>query len=267
MTQREAQIYWNQWHAFQQRNEKRFAKEFYKALQIQVRAFARTQDVMQIPTFPIYTVLNKLYTVVAPKWARISRDQSLKADDLFVTGRLGFNERIVELMRQYYGVNLLNDAELMTQYSREVIARVLSKAAETGASFDDVVAELLRHPEFSAMRARRIARTETVTAANAGAMVYAQNSGNVMEKVWIAVKDKRTRHSHRDIDGTRLDIDTAFNMPRSQQNAKYGDISMQQPGARQQPNGLPVPAVEVVNCRCTVAFQAKRDSRGNIIRR
>lgn len=267
MTQREEQTYWNQWHAFQQANEKRFTKEFYKALQIQVRAFAKTQDVMQIPTFPIYTALNKLYTVVAPKWARVSRDQSFKADDLFVTGRLGFNERIVQLMRQYYGIDLLNDAELMTQYSREVIVRVLSQAAETGASFDDIVKELLRHPEFSAMRARRIARTETVTAANAGAMVYAQNSGNVMEKVWIAVKDKRTRHSHRDINGTRLSVEEAFNMPLTPKNQKYGPIQMQQPGARQQPNGLPVPAVEVVNCRCTVAFRAKRDSRGNIIRR
>ena len=94
-------------------------------------------------------------------------------------------------------------------------------------------------------------------------MIYANESGNVMEKVWIAVKDKRTRHDHKTVDGTRLPIETAFTLT----NAKLGDIGMMQPGVRTQPNGLAVPASEVVNCRCTVAFQAKRDRNGRIIRR
>ena len=113
------------------------------------------------------------------------------------------------------------------------------------------------------MRARRIARTETVTAANGAAMIYAQNSGNEMEKIWIAVKDNRTRHDHRQIDGNRQSIEEPFTLV----SPKYGDVFMMQPGVRQQSNGLPVPAAEVVNCRCTVAFRAKRDSQGRIIRR
>jgi hypothetical protein len=176
---------------------------------------------------------------------------------------MGFNARIVELIRQYYGERLLNDAQLMTDYSREIIVRVLGEAAGTGASFDDIVKMLLEHPEFGAMRARRIARTETVTAANGAAMVYAENSGNVMEKIWIAVKDARTRHDHKAVDATRLDIQTPFDLF----NQKYGKVQMMQPGARIQPSGLPVPAVEVVNCRCTVAFRAKRGADGRIIRK
>lgn len=262
MTQQEQNKYYYEWHKFQQRYEKYYEKKFLKALKLQVAAFIKTQDVMSIPSFPIYTVLVNLYKTVGTRWARVARVSMTKA-----TGQMGFNERIVELMRQYYGIDLLNDAEDITSYTKEVIQNVLSDAALTGASFDDIVRQLTSSTELGAMRARRIARTETVTAANGSAMVYAQTSGNVMEKIWISVKDKRTRHNawanHKTIDGTTIDINEPFNL----KSQKLGDIQMMQPGVRKQPNGLPVPASQVVNCRCVVAFQAKRDRQGRIIRR
>lgn len=263
MTASEQNKYWYKWHKFQQRSEKAFTTKFTKALQEQVRAYIKTQDLMSIPVFPIYDTLIKLYLTVGPAWAREVRVDAYKADDNLPKGQIGFNDRIVELMRNYFGVDLLNDANLMTTYSRQVIQSVLSKAAETGASFDEIVKQLLQNPEFNAMRARRIARTETVTAANGAAIIYANASGNEMEKIWIAVKDNRTRHDHRQVDGSLLPIDQPFTLV----NAKLGEIQMMQPGVRRQPNGLDVPAGEVVNCRCTVAFRAKRDSRGNIVRR
>jgi len=262
MTQAEQNKYFYEWHKFQQRYEKYYEKKFTAALKVQVAAFLKTQDVMSIPSFPIYTVLVNLYKTVGPRWARISKLSMTKA-----TGQMGFNERIVELMRQYYGIDLLNDAEDITAYTKEVIQKILSDAAITGASFDDIVRQITTSSELGPMRARRIARTETVTAANGAAMIYAQTSGNVMEKVWISVKDKRTRHNawanHVTIDGTRLDIEEPF-LLKSQ---KLGDIFMMQPGVRKQPNGLAVPASEIVNCRCVVAFNAKRDRQGRIIRR
>jgi len=262
MTQAEQNKYFYEWHKFQQRYEKYYEKKFTAALKVQVAAFLKTQDVMAIPSFPIYTVLNDLYKTVGPRWARISKLSMTKA-----TGQMGFNERIVELMRQYYGIDLLNDAEDITAYTKQVIQKILSDAAITGASFDDIVRQITSSSELGPMRARRIARTETVTSANGAAMIYAQTSGNVMEKVWISVKDKRTRHNawanHVTIDGTRLDIEEPF-LLKSQ---KLGDIFMMQPGVRKQPNGLAVPAAEIVNCRCVVAFNAKRDSQGRIIRR
>jgi len=262
MTQAEQNKYFYEWHKFQQRYEKYYEKKFIAALKVQVAAFIKTQDVMAIPSFPIYTVLVNLYKTVGPRWARISKLSMTKA-----TGQMGFNERIVELMRQYYGIDLLNDAEDITAYTKQVIQKILSDAAITGASFDDIVRQLTTSSELGPMRARRIARTETVTAANGAAMIYAQTSGNVMEKVWISVKDKRTRHNawanHKIIDGTTIDINEPFNL----KSQKLGDILMMQPGVRTQPNGLAVPASQIVNCRCVVAFQAKRDRQGRIIRR
>jgi len=262
MTQQEQNKYFYEWQKFQQRYEKYYEKKFTAALKVQVAAFIKTQDVMAIPSFPIYTELVNLYKTVGPRWARISKLSMTKA-----TGQMGFNERIVELMRQYYGIDLLNDAEDITAFTKQVIQKILSDAAITGASFDDIVRQITTSSELGPMRARRIARTETVTAANGAAMIYAQTSGNVMEKVWISVKDKRTRHNawanHVSIDGTRVDIEEPF-LLKSQ---KLGDILMMQPGVRTQPNGLAVPASQIVNCRCVVAFQAKRDRQGRIIRR
>ena len=247
MTKAEQNAYWRKWSRFQQKYEKAFIPKFTKALQIQVKAYIKTKDIMSIPSFPIYDVLVKLYKSCGPEWAKYAFAQSKKAN-----GQMGFNERIIELMRQYFGIDLLNDAELMTQYSRDVIVRVLSNGLEAGIGIEQIVKELLKHSEFNAMRARRIARTETVTAANGAAIIYAGQSGAKMDKIWIAVKDTRTRHDHRQVDGTVIDIEKPFKL----YNDKLGMIEMMQPGARTQANGLPTPASEVVNCRCTVAFKA-----------
>lgn len=260
MTRAEQSAYWRKWNRFQQKYERIYERKFVKALQAQVDAFIKYQDVNMVPMFPIYDVMINMYETVGPAWAQIARTESVKAD-----GQLGFNERIVELMRQYYGVDLLNDSAGITEYTKEVIRKVLYEAAQNGWGFEQIVQELRTNSELSSMRARRIARTETVTSANGAAMIYAMTSGNRMQKIWIAVKDKRTRHDHRTVDGATLPIEQPFTLT----SARYGNIMMMQPGVRNQgPNssGAPVPAGEVVNCRCTVAFKAMRDANGKIIR-
>jgi SPP1 gp7 family putative phage head morphogenesis protein len=252
MTDEEKRLYALKWHRFETRYEAIYTTKFTKALKEQVAQFAKDG---YITAAPIYKVLVELYTTVGPTWSAHTGIHRLK--QVKALAPMGFNERIVELMRQYYGIDLINDAELMTRYSREVIADVLSRAALSGASLSEVVTELLLNPEFSAMRARRIARTETVTAANGAAMINAKEKGFKLNKEWIAIEDKRTRHSHRNVDGTIIHLDDAFNVNGTQ---------MEQPGVRSQPNGLTVPASEVVNCRCVVAFIPVLDKRGLPIR-
>ena len=254
MTSAERSRFANTWNRFQQKYEKLYTQRFKAALQLQVKAYLKSQDVMSIPTFPIYNALTKLYYSIGPAWARIIKTESLKG--------MGFNEQIIALMKEYYGIDLLNNAELMTAYSRDVIVRVLQQAADQGLSIDNTVNMLLEHPEFNEMRARRIARTETVTAANGAAVVYAQTSGNVMDKVWISIVDNRSRHDHSRLDGTMIPMDQSFVI----NSTRGGTYEMMQPGVRTQPNGLAVPGFETVNCRCTIAFKARRDSRGRVIR-
>ena len=243
--------YWNKWQRFQQKYENIYEKKFAIAIKIQLNAFLKSGDVMAIPSYPIYEVMIKLYQNVGPSWAKVS-SKMVKAG-----GQMGFSERIIELMRLYFQTDLLNDAELMTRYSREIISNVLSKGSREGWSYNKIVDELVKHPEFSRMRAMRIARTETVTAANAAAMIQAQNSSIKLDKIWISMKDRRTRHSHESVTKEPIAMNEGF---------QVGSAIMMQPGVRTQPSGLPVPASEIVNCRCTVAFIPRRNQYGRLVR-
>ena len=238
MTREEKSAYLRKWHRFQQRYENLYTPKFKAALRKQVQQYASRRE---INSGPIYEVLLDLYKTVGPVWAAATGVHRMKA-----RMPMGFSARIVELMRQYYGIDLLNNAEQITQYTRDVIANILSDAALTGASINDIVRALEASPELGAMRARRIARTETTAAANTASLINAKETGVPMRKIWLAVNDNRTRHSHRNIDETKIPIDDAFNVNGTQ---------MMQPGVRTQPNGMTVPGSEIVNCRCTLGYE------------
>lgn len=242
MTTAEKKLYHYRWDRFQKRQERIYTTKFRAALKEQVQQQA---TLGYITSAPIYEVLVDLYKTVGTLWAHQSQVLT-KKQEVKARMPMGFSQRIVDLMKSYYGIDLLNDAELMTKYSREVIVDVLSDAALSGASISEIVRALESSPGFDQMRARRIARTETVTAANGAAVIQAKESGIDKRKIWLAINDKRTRHSHRVVDDMKVGIDQPFNVNGS---------LMQQPGVRKQDNGLPVPAKEVVNCRCTVAFE------------
>lgn len=242
MTAADKQAYLYKWDRFQKRHERIYTVKFKAALKEQIIQQAYKGF---ITSTPIYDVLVELYQQVGSLWAHAS-SVSTKRMQTKARMPMGFLQRIVDLMRQYYGIDLLNDAELITSYTREVIGRILSDAALSGASINDQVRAMEADTELGAMRARRIARTETVTAANGAAVIQAKESGIAKNKIWLSVHDSRTRHSHRLVDESVVPLDGAFNV---------SGTMMEQPGVREQPNGLPVPAGEVVNCRCTVAFK------------
>lgn len=238
------QEYIRKWHRFQQRYERIYTPKFKAALREQIQQY-KTKG--YITSAPIYAVMVNLYKTVGPLWAAQTGVHKMKPNrQSKARSPMGFNERVIELMRKYYGIDLLNDAEGITDYTRDVIRTVLSDVALSGASINDIVRSLETNPELGSMRARRIARTETVTAANGAALVNAKELGVPMRKIWLAVNDKRTRHSHRNVDDVKIGIDDAFNV---------NGTRMMQPGVRKQPSGLDVPASEVVNCRCTLGFE------------
>jgi hypothetical protein len=168
---------------------------------------------------------------------------------------IGFNERMQQLIEEYYGVDFLNLSVDISETTRDILNRVLINAQRDGLGFDDIVKQL-ESTELSKKRARLIARTETVTAANSGAVLAANESGILLKKIWIATQDARTRHDHRQVNKEPIEMEAAF---------KVGAYQMSQPGVRKQPNGLAVPPKEVCNCRCTVAFLPQRDSTGRVI--
>ena len=83
------------------------------------------------------------------------------------------------------------------------------------------------------------------------AMRAASQANFETTKEWISVKDDRTRRDHRLENGQIVDFNDPFIMADGTQMMYPGD-----------PKGQ---TSQVINCRCTIGFKAKRDKDGNII--
>jgi SPP1 gp7 family putative phage head morphogenesis protein len=99
-------------------------------------------------------------------------------------------------------------------------------------------AALVKHVDAEAshwaVRASRIARTETTSAYGAGSL-HALDSEGVACKGWLATEDARTRPEHRTADGQVVPLHGMF---------VVGGFLAHYPG---DPN---LPAELIVNCRC-----------------
>lgn len=259
MTTAEKQTHWLTFHRFQQSREKYFAPSINRALRSQIDHFihvyrvnGKDKAMHSFSSEPIIKALKPLYLDAGIVYGAKVRAY-LNAQKARMP--IGFNERMVALMQAYFQTDILNVSEGITATTRDLIQKVLSDAVEQGLGIDDIIKQL-ENTELSRIRARLIARTETVTAANQGAMFAAKDTGLLLNKEWLATQDSRTRHDHSRVNGQIVSIDKPFDV---------GGYDMQQPGARVQDNGLPVPAKECVNCRCTVLFLPIRDGHGRLI--
>lgn len=88
--------------------------------------------------------------------------------------------------------------------------------------------------------AQRIAWTEVLTAANEGHMRGAKATGLTLNKIWIARLDGRERESHRALHLQKVPMQDKF---------RLGAMEIDKPG------DFKAGAAEVINCRCTVAFE------------
>lgn len=233
MTPSEQKEFWLKFHRFQMRYELMYTPRINKALKEQVQMYVATGNITDVHSGDMYPVLLDLWKTTGAAWAYNTRSlmRIQKAN-----GQMGFSERIVNFIQQYFSVDLLNDAENITQTTIRLIREVLTEAALEGWSFDEIVRKLVA-PDFTAIRARLIARTETVGAANAGSMLNLKAAG-AKKKIWIAARDNRTRPHHREVNQTVIGIDDRF---------KVGDSLMLWPGDKEGS------ADQVCNCRCCVA--------------
>lgn len=117
----------------------------------------------------------------------------------------------------------------------------LSQGFAAGEGIDDIAGRVETALGSSEERAITTARTEVVSASNAGSMSGARVLGDYapQRKVWIATLDPRTRDAHADADGQEVGLDEPF---------VVGGESLDYPG---DPAGSPE---NVINCRCTVGY-------------
>ncbi|WP_203236863.1 phage minor head protein [Nocardia panacis] len=134
------------------------------------------------------------------------------------TGLLGIPARTAEKVRA-----AVRAAGESVDAARIAAARALRAAWQSEA------AEIGRTQAVSIYNATRVAR----------AQLEEQNTGRALDKVWIALHDTRTRHTHRQADRQRVSLAADFIV---------GGVSLRYPG---DPSG---PPGEVIGCRCVVTI-------------
>ena len=148
-------------------------------------------------------------------------------------------------------------AKEITQTTKNQIQQYLMKSVEEGLTMQETI-KLLRTAGITDYRAEMIARTETGKAANYGSMIGVSATGLVTMKEWIASRDARTRRvppdafDHFNMDGIKVAYDEKFNV----KTKNGGFEQMLHPC---DPSGS---AGDVINCRCTLGYEAVRGTDG-----
>lgn len=177
---------------------------------------------------------------------------------------MGYSQEWTNYIMAYLNQDLLNRATLpITNTTKDIVRQILEQGVKEGWGVEETVRRIQeRTGELSRIRSRMITRTEVVGAKNLGAMMGAASTGIVYDKVWMTAKDRRVRPQ----DGKGGVNHHAANhmILEGQKRAMHEEFSngLLQPGDKTQGTE----AGEVINCRCTVRFEAKRDSRGRILR-
>lgn len=265
-------------HRFQKSREKFYSPKIDKALAGQYKQFTNNihlgiNALDHIDTTPLVKVIRNIYMDAGIVYGAKIRSDFVKQgiikrsevkqyagfDEPEEKARMpiGFSQEMADLIAEYFQQDIFDVCAEMTDYTKEIIKRVLTESYGAGLGINDIVKKL-ESPELSAARSRTIARTETVTAANQGAMFVAKNTGLPLRKSWLSAKDFRVRGNkpkdkgnHKIMDGQSVGIDDYFHL----QNG----VTILQPGGRKQENGKPVPKEEVISCRCCVIFRKVKD--------
>lgn len=227
------------------RYERIFTPAIYRAIKKQVDQYLKNGRLSDVTSDPIIQVLEKLYSEVGGRWA-YKTDQDIRRQ--LRLPRLGYSERIANLIKQQYGPEILNLSNKIEQTTKDHIRTILQDSVDQNLTLNQIT-DRIRQEGPSEARARVIARTETIRAANAGAMVNAKDKGYVTKKKWFAAMDSRTRHDHKKLDGTVVDMNQPFKVRDkdgvTQEMMFPGDVS------------LGADPSQTVNCRCSMQLIVK----------
>lgn len=256
--------------------ERQHLKAVYTALEVQITPVAETMrskgieaamaslDTVEInaalapPIRDIYKTVG-LYFANKTIW---DLNQSAKGNE--VKAAFGFNEEFIRDILAFFNQFLLNQAVLpISETTKNQILQIISEGVQKGWGADKI-ADALQSPELMMWRARLIVRTESNKAMNYGQRLGESKSEWESTKTWIAANDHRTRHSHRLVDDLTLNFSERFMVPIY----KGGKVQIQVGvDLMTGPGDVHAHAANICNCRCTLAFAAKRDENGRLIRK
>lgn len=148
------------------------------------------------------------------------------------------HDAVLEAMqdRQLYPEAALDEAKDM-RWNRQHFNSSITQGLLQGEPMGDIAKRLSTVVGMSASTAMRAARTSVTSAENFGRLDSfnrAKRMGIDVKKRWLATLDRRTRHSHRQVDGEVVGLEEKFSN------------GLDCPGDPDGPGG------EVYNCRCAM---------------
>lgn len=166
-----------------------------------------------------------------------------------------FNEAFLNYILSYFNIYTGTDIRTISESLAEEVVREISNGTFEGETIEQMqlrIYKTVNSSDFYMWQALRIARTEVSAAMNYSKEVAGNVSGVLFDKVWIGQNDGRERSSHIAMNGKKVAKDDKF---------EVGGYKMKYPCDR----SSGAPAKEIVNCRCTYGFEAKRDENGRLI--
>ena len=213
-----------------------YQRNFQKSLKTQIDGFLKDLNSKQYATMTEYMedcykngYLGAMYSIHKQGIPIISPiDQKKVTKAMFTDSKIS---------KKLY-TKLGEDVEVL----KKRIANNLSRGIATASDYKVIARNIAADSNVGFNRAMRITRTEGNRISNESAYdasMSAKDKGADVVKSWDAALDKRTRDSHRQVDGEIRELDEKFS------------------------NGLKYPgdsaggAAEVVNCRCALLQRAK----------
>ncbi len=198
-------------------------------------------------------VMQKVYLTIGLQYGQMVEKAIRKEEKAFRPYGL-FSRAFQFFIHNYF----LNEGGLLIKtLSQSMATQVMvemSKGAEKGETVKQMRDRIFKEankPDFYRWQAMRIARTETTFAMNAAKEIAVDESGLVIEKVWVHGHPKMSRADHLSMDGKAVPGNENFTLPSG--------IEMKYPGDKA---GGPK---ECINCTCTFSYKPKRDDNGRLI--
>ena len=156
------------------------------------------------------------------------------------------NPELEEFLRVHFFKHLTD----INRKTLESLRAEFDAGVAQGEGVSEVFARLRKMPEFSDLRAEKIARTETIGAVNKSAFEAFKEDGTPL-KSWLSTRDgERVRESHQDVDAKTNEEPIPMGEPFTLTDVERGSSA-----ALMFPGDPAAPAEFVTQCRCDMLPQ------------
>lgn len=201
--------------AFERRRESfdaKYTRVIQRAIRKQLEIYEEAETIQdlkkEITPEPIQEAYIELYSEVGDTFARLTWQGIKKMPYYEVKQETPiWIERMIQIAREDASDRIVG----VNDETKRIINAIIVKGLEEGLSNEEIKRLIIGTTELPPLngtlpqRARRIARTEIVSASNGGSLEGAKSTGIPFDKQWLSTPDNNTRDSHENANGQTVD--------------------------------------------------------------